>query len=369
MQFMVETILTHFKTQGTFVKAERFGSGLIHDTWLCSFTEGDTPHQYILQRINTAVFQQPQKLMENMAVVTSHIVSRLRTQGVAAPEKHALSLVPAWSGKSYVLDSSREYWRVFPFIDSGGVFDTVGDPDLAYEIGRGLGGFHALVSDLPTRRLNLVLRGFHHTQTYLKECDDALREDTNNRAQEVQPEIAFIKGRISLAQALTAAMDTGRIPLRVVHNDPKVNNVLVHVITRKAICMIDLDTVMPGLAPVDFGDCIRSACNPAGEDAKDFSTVRLDLQLFEALAGGYLGEARAFLTENEIAMLPLAIKVVTFELGLRFFTDYLCGDTYFKITYPDHNLHRARVQFLLLESIEKAEGEMASIVKEIQKKS
>ena len=365
---MVEAILTHFKTQGTFVKAARFGSGLIHDTWLCSFTEGDTLHQYILQRINTAVFQQPLKMMENMAVVTSHIVSRLRAQGVADPEKNTLSLVPAWSGKSYVLDGSREYWRAFPFLDSGGVFDTVGDPALAYEIGRGLGGFQTLVSDLPTRRLNLVLRGFHHTQTYLKECDDALRDDANKRAQEVQPEIAFIKRRISLAQALTAAMDTGRIPLRVVHNDPKVNNVLVHVITGKAICMIDLDTVMPGIAPVDFGDCVRSACNPAGEDAKDFSAVRFDLRLFEALARGYLGEARAFLTENEIAMLPIAAKVVTFELGLRFLADYLRGDTYFKVEYPEHNLHRARVQFLLLESIEKAEPEMASIVNEIQKK-
>jgi len=364
---MVETILTHFKTQGTFAKAERYGSGLIHDTWLCSFKEGDTLHQYILQRINTSVFQQPQKLMENMAVVTSHIMSRLRAQGVADPEKNALSLVPAWSGKSYVLDGSREYWRAFPFLDSGGVFDTVGDPELAYEIGRGLGGFQALVSDLPTRRLNLVLRGFHHTQTYLKECDDALREDTNKRAQEIQPEITFIKRRISLAQALTAAMDTGWIPLRVVHNDPKVNNVLIHVITGKAICMIDLDTVMPGLAPVDFGDCIRSACNPAGEDAKDFSTVRLDLQLFEALARGYLSEARAFLTENEIAMLPIAAKVVTFELGLRFLADYLRGDTYFKITHPEHNLHRARVQFLLLESIEKAEPEMVDIIKGILK--
>ncbi|HEX9138046.1 MAG TPA: phosphotransferase, partial [Nitrospirota bacterium] len=187
--------------------------------------------------------------------------------------------------------------------------------------------------------------------------------DVNNRATSVNAEIAFVSRRRSLAPVLTDLMNSGRIPVRVVHNDPKVNNVLIHTATGEALCMIDLDTVKPGIVHFDFGDCVRSATNPAGEDAEDLNEVGLDLPFFEAVARGYLREAGDFLTEKEIEMLPASVMVITFELGLRFLIDYLRGDSYFRIKYPEHNLYRARVQFKLLESIEKTEEDITDIVK------
>jgi Ser/Thr protein kinase RdoA (MazF antagonist) len=355
---MLNSVISQFDIPGTLVTAGRFGSGLINDTYLCEFTDRGKAHKYILQRINTAVFKKPEQVMENVEVVTTHIVRKLEAAGVADPFAVTPALIRSRGGGSYFRDDAGRYWRMYHFIESGAVFDTVIDAKHAYEIGRGLGAFQALVSDLPPERLHDTLPGFHDTPHYLAELDAALGADGKKRAAELLAEREFVERRRSLAPVLMDLIASKGLPLRVVHNDPKVNNVMIHAATGAALCMLDLDTVKPGIVHFDFGDCVRSAANPAGEDAEDFSAVTIDLPLFEAVAEGYLREAGAFLTRKEISLLPLSIKVITFELGVRFLADYLRGDTYFKVRHPAHNLHRARVQFRLLESIEAAEARM-----------
>jgi hypothetical protein len=362
---MIQTALSQFDIPGTFMQAGRFGSGLINDTYLCEFKDHDVVRRYILQRVNPSVFRQPEKVMKNVDVVTAHIVKRLRAEGVADPYGVTPALVRVRSGGSYYVDRSGAFWRLFHFIESGIVFEKITGVRHAFEIGRGLGRFQALVSDLLPEKLHDTLPGFHRTPVHLQELDKAVQTNERGRAQEIDGERAFVYRRIQLAPLLTDLADTRQIPVRVVHNDPKVNNVLIHSVTGEAICMIDLDTVKPGIVLFDFGDCVRSAANPSGEDAEDLDRVSIDLSLFEAVAGGYLREARSFLIEKEIEMLALSVKVITFELGLRFLTDYLRGDTYFKIQYPAHNLHRARVQFRLLESIETNGTRMESIIRNI----
>lgn len=359
---MLASIITQFAISGALTKAERFGSGLINDTYLCEFSDSGEIRKYILQRINTKVFRHPEQVMANVEVVTVHIVKRLCAQGTTDPYAVTPALIPARSGGAYIVDGDGLFWRMFHFIESGAVFDTVTGADHAYEVGRGLGRFQRLVSDLPPERLHDTLPGFHHTPKYLAEYDDALKADARGRAAHAVAETEFVSQRRSLAPLLTDLMASGKLPLRVVHNDPKVNNIMIHKTTREALCMLDLDTVKPGLVHFDFGDCVRSAANPAGEDAPDPADVKLALPLFEAVARGYLREARTFLTQKEVELLPASVKVITFELGLRFLSDHLRGDTYFKITRPGHNLHRARVQFKLLESMEASEERMTAFI-------
>lgn len=357
---MLKPILSQFSIPGAFIKAERFGSGLINDTYLCEFDSGGETRNYILQRINTTVFRCPEQVMRNVEIVTAHIINRLRADGVVDPRAVTPALISTRSGQSFLLDGQGAYWRLFPFIDSGVVYDTVQNRGHAYEAGRGIGRFQSLLSDLSPSVLFDTLPGFHYTPKYLAAYDDSVNEDAAGRVAGIGPEMEFVFRRRPLASILTDLITANELPLRVVHNDPKVNNIMLDKTTGEALCMIDLDTVKPGIIHFDFGDCVRSAANPAGEDARDPGTVAIDMMLFEAIAEGYLREARAFLTATEIAMLPLSVKVITFELGLRFLADYLRGDPYFKIQYPTHNLHRARVQFRLLESIEANEGRMSS---------
>jgi Ser/Thr protein kinase RdoA (MazF antagonist) len=359
---MLEPIILQFTIPGDFVRSGRFGSGLINDTYLCEFTEGGEARKYILQRINDKVFTNPGEVMENVELVTSHIANRLSKEGVADPFTVTPALIHTRKGASHHRDASGAYWRMFHFIEAGVVFDTIFDVNHAYEIGRGLGRFQFLVSDLDPGKLRDTLPGFHHTPKYLAEFDEALSADRKGRGVEIGVEAEFVSRRSGMAALLTDLMQSGKIPLRVVHNDPKVNNVMIRSDTREALCMLDLDTVKPGIVHFDFGDCVRSAANPTGEDAEDLGAVALDLPIFEAVARGYMREAGAFLTKKEIELLPASIKVITFELGIRFLADYLRGDIYFRTKYPAHNLHRARVQFKLLESIEAAEERMFSFI-------
>jgi Ser/Thr protein kinase RdoA (MazF antagonist) len=351
---MVTVILSHFDLPGTLVRAERFGSGLINETWLCVFSTGGVVRKYILQHINKTVFVRPDLVMENVETVTEHLQSRLRKEGIAAPASVTPALVRARDSRSFHVDAAGEYWRMFHFIEEGLVFDTVRDNAHAYEVGRGLGRFQALVSDLAPDRLHDTLPGFHHTPRYLAELDHAVRQDVKGRLAAVDVETAFVETRKRLAQLLTDAMASCRVPVRVVHNDPKVNNVMVHAATGRALCMLDLDTVKPGIVHFDFGDCVRSAANPAGEDAPDLEGVAFDRSRYAALTRGYLEEAGSFLTQAEAELLPVSVKVITFELGVRFLADHLRGDTYFRVSRPGHNLHRSRVQFRLLECMEAA---------------
>ncbi|MGC1455168.1 MAG: aminoglycoside phosphotransferase family protein [Nitrospirota bacterium] len=362
---MLKTIISRFSIPGTFVRSGRFGSGLINDTYLCEFDDAGKPRKFILQRINASVFTHPEKVMQNVETVTTHIVKRLRTERVAEPYAVTPALISTRGGRSFLLDDNGAYWRVFHFIETGIVFDTVQNRKHAYEVGRGVGRFQALVSDLPPSALHDTLPGFHYTPKYLAAYDDAADADVAGRVAGIGPENTFVFKRRRIAPTLTDLIASKELPLRVVHNDPKVNNIMVQKESGEALCMLDLDTVKPGIVHFDFGDCVRSAANPAGENAKDLESIGIDMVLFEAIAEGYLREAGVFLTKTELALLPQSVKVITFELGLRFLTDYLRGDAYFKIKYPTHNLHRARVQFRLLESIEAAEGRMTSFIKRL----
>ncbi|NTW59184.1 MAG: phosphotransferase [Nitrospirae bacterium] len=351
---MVLSILSHFDLPGTLIKADRFGAGLINETWLCELSDAGTVRKYILQRINKTVFERPDLVMENVVTVTEHLQSRLRQAGIADPASVTPALVRARDGRSFHIDTAGEYWRVFHFIETGAVYDTVRDNAHAYEVGRGLGRFQALVSDLAPNRLHDTLPGFHHTPRYLAELDEAVQQDAQGRLAAATIEVAFVHARRALAPLLTDLIASGRVPVRVVHNDPKVNNVMVHAATGKALCMLDLDTVKPGIVHFDFGDCVRSAANPAGEDAPDLDKVAFDRSRYAALSRGYRDEARSFLTPAEAELLPASVKVITFELGVRFLADHLRGDTYFRVGRPGHNLHRSRVQFRLLERMEVA---------------
>jgi Ser/Thr protein kinase RdoA (MazF antagonist) len=359
---MLESIISQFAIPGAFIKSERFGSGLINDTYLCEFDDGGERRKYILQRINTSVFTRPEQVMRNVEVVTTHMVKRLRSEQVADPYAVTPALISTRSGRTFLHDDQDAYWRVFHFIEAGMVFDTVQNTRHAYEIGRGVGRFQALVSDLSPSALYDTLPGFHFTPDYLDTYDDAVNADVGGRVAGIGPEAAFVFQRRHLASTLTDLIASNELPFRVVHNDPKVNNIMIHKTSGEVLCMLDLDTVKPGLVHFDFGDCVRSAANPAGENARDLGSINIDMTLFEAIAEGYLHEAGVFLTKKELELLPQSVKVITFELGLRFLADYLRGDTYFKIQYPTHNLHRARVQFRLLESIEANEGRMASFL-------
>jgi len=359
---MLKTIISQFSIPGTFVKSRRFGSGLINDTYLCEFDDSGKPRKFILQRINASVFMHPEQVMRNVETVTTHMAKRLSAEGIADPYAMTPALINTRSGRSFLVDDNGAYWRMFHFIESGIVFDTVLDRKHAYEVGRCVGRFQSLVSGLSPDSLHETIPGFHYTPKYLAAYDDAVDADVAGRVAGIGPETAFVFQRRRLAPRLTDLIASNELPLRVVHNDPKVNNVMIHNESGEALCMLDLDTVMPGIVHFDFGDCVRSAANPVGENVKDLGSINIDMVLFEAITEGYLREAGALLTKTEIAMLPLSVKVITFELGLRFLADYLRGDTYFKIQYPAHNLHRARVQFRLLESIEANEDRMIALV-------
>ena len=347
-------LLDRFSLPGPCAHIEPFGSGLINATWRCSVSGSDGVRRYIVQRLNASVFPRPDLVMENIVTVTGHILDRLRREGMSDLASGTPTLVPARDGRPFIIDGAGAYWRVYRFIEGGRVFDRVQGVEHAYEVGRALGRFQALLTDLAPGRLHDILPGFHHTPRYLQELRNAARTDAAGRRSEVLRELEAVEGHEDLAGQLLGPLEAHCIPIRVVHNDPKVNNVLIHRGTGKGICMLDLDTVKPGTVLFDFGDCVRSAANPAGEDAIDQDRVHFDQACYDAVRAGYLDEAGPFLTRDEIALLPVSVKVITIELAIRFLADHLRGDTYFRTAYPGQNLHRARVQFRLFERIEDA---------------
>lgn len=360
-------IIRHFKFEGKFIEAVPFGSGHINDTYAASYKKSDgETRRYILQRINNKVFTEPEKLMENIAGVTSHIRKKLISEG-GDPERETLNIIPTEDGKSFYRSEAGEYWRGYVFIENARTYDIVENASHFYNGGKAFGRFQKLLSDYPADKLYETIPDFHNTVKRFDAFVKTVEKDTVNRASDAVNEIEFVFKRMEDTFILNNLYKNGELPLRVTHNDTKFNNVMIDDISGEGICVVDLDTVMPGLSLYDFGDSIRSGANPAAEDEMDLSKVEIDLKLFEYFTHGFLDSARGFLTDTEIEYLPFAAKIMTFECGMRFLTDYLSGDTYFKIHRASHNMDRARTQFKMVTDMERKFDLMKSIVMKYSK--
>lgn len=352
----VRRVAQQFQMDGEFFSAVPFGSGHINDTFCATFHHDGAPNRCLLQRINHDIFKDPAALMENVRRVTGH----LRQKFARLPDagRRVLTLIPTREGAAFHRDAAGNCWRAFVFIEGARSFDAVESPAQAWQAAKAFGEFQKQLADLPAPRLYDTIPDFHHTPKRFAALEQAIAADVAGRVRLAATEIEFALSRKALCRVF---LDAG-LPERVTHNDTKLNNVLLDDRTGEGICVIDLDTVMPGLAAYDFGDLVRSATCPASEDERDLSGVKMRFPLFEAVARGYLSAAGEFLTSEEKKLLPFAGKLITFETGIRFLTDYLSGDTYFKIHRDGQNLDRCRRQFKLVESIEQQETEMNRLV-------
>lgn len=351
-----------FAIEGTYKDCISYGNGHINDTYLLTYEQNDQEHAYILQHMNKTIFTDPEALMENIIGVTGFLKEKIKAAG-GNPRRETLDFVPAADGKPYYKDDFGEYWRAYHYINHVYTLDQVKNPEDFYQSALSFGHFQQMLADFPADTLHETIPDFHNTAVRFKTFEKAVTEDICGRAAGVMEEIQFVRQHSDLACVLGDLQKQGKIPLRVTHNDTKSNNVLIDAATGKGLCVIDLDTVMPGLSVNDFGDSIRFGASTAAEDEKDLSRVSCSMELYEAYVKGFLEGCGGRLTDNEIAALPLGAKVMTYECGMRFLTDYLCGDTYFKIHRPEHNLDRARTQFKLVSDMENKWEEMQTIVK------
>lgn len=357
-----QRVAAEFDFGGKVTSASPYGSGHINDTFVTVVEGNPTPRRFVLQRINHLVFKQPDLLMENVERVCAHAHAKLRAAGVPDAHRRALRLIPTLTGRAWHIDDDGNRWRCYDFIEGATGHDVVRSPAQAESAAKAFGAFQSLLADLPGERLHETIPEFHHTPARFARFQAALASDAHGRAASAAPEIAFALARAHEVNVVVDALRDGTLPERVTHNDTKLNNVLLDDATQEGVCVIDLDTVMPGSALYDFGDLVRTSTSPAAEDETDLSKVTMQLPMFEALVRGYLSSARGFLTPREKELLPFAGKLITFEIGLRFLTDWLEGDTYFKIKRPAHNLDRARAQFKLVDSIEEQLPAMRQIV-------
>jgi Ser/Thr protein kinase RdoA (MazF antagonist) len=339
------------------------GNGNVNQTFLVRVAAPGEPG-FVLQRLNTRVFRQPRLVMGNLARLADHVAQR-RDAGAlpeAAQRWEMPAVVPARHDGQPWLEQGDAFWRMLTYVEGSRTVDVPESTDQARELGRALGTFHALIHDLPVEGLADTLEGFHVTPQYLAHYREALAAYRGPVGPELGWAQAFVADRQELAALLEDARERGELRLRPIHGDPKVNNVLLDAKSGVAIGLVDLDTVKPGLVQWDIGDCLRSACNPLGEETSDWRAVRIDLTLAEALLTGYLEPARLFLEEADFTYLVPAIRLIAFELGLRFLADHLAGDVYFRTERPGHNLARALVQFRLTESIEAQQAELTALV-------
>ncbi|MDR1010267.1 MAG: aminoglycoside phosphotransferase family protein [Opitutaceae bacterium] len=361
----IKTIAGAFAIYGWFLGGESYGTGHINDTYVAGFDQAGARVRYIFQRINERVFKDTAGLMENVSRVTRHAARRAIASGGEDASRRALTLVPTREGLAYHTDAHGAAWRCYLFIEKARTYDLVETPAHAREAARAFGEFQRLLTDLPGGRLIETIPDFHNTRKRYENLMRAIGTDPRNRAASVRDEIAFVKQSENMVDVLAKLQASGGAPERVTHNDTKFNNVMIDDATRRGICVIDLDTVMPGLALYDFGDMVRSATPSAVEDEPDVSKVSMRMPVYEGLVTGYLEAAGDFLTDAERAHLAFSGKLITFEIGMRFLTDYLEGDVYFKIKRPAHNLDRARNQFAMVRSIDAQQSAMEAVAARI----
>lgn len=348
--------------QGTYLEHEPYGNGHINDTFVAWFKKEDGAKiRYILQRMNHITFKEPEKLMENIVGITRFIRKKVESYH-GDVNRETMNVIPAKDGKSYYKDSIGSYWRAYIFIEDAITFDLVEKPEDFYASAVAFGYFQQQLVDYPASTLHETIPDFHNTPVRFETFKKAINEDVLGRKKEVQPEIDFVLKREEFMHTLMDSYATGKLPLKVTHNDTKLNNVMIDKKTGKGICVIDLDTVMPGFSVNDFGDSIRFGASTGAEDEPDLSKVNFDLSLYEVYTKGFLEGCNGSLSETELDMLPVGAKMMTLECGMRFLTDYLQGDTYFRIHRKGHNLDRARTQFKLVADMEKNWDAMYEIV-------
>ena len=358
----VSTLGHHFAIAGTFQGAAPCGSGHINDTYAATYQDGAQLRHYIHQRINHAIFRDPIAMMDNIVRVTRHLHGQVSGEPGADPARECLRVLTTQDGTPYHVDASGHFWRTYPLIEGARSYDTVSSPDQAYQAARAFGFFQRRLTGLPGPRLHETIPAFHHTPLRYEAFAAARQRDALDRAGEAAAEIQFAEAHRPLTHVLLDLHERGLAPERITHNDTKINNVLLDDRDGRGLCVIDLDTVMPGLSLYDFGDLMRTALSPAAEDEVDLTKIQLRLPFFEALVRGYLEGVGPALTPEEIAHLPEAGMLITLETGLRFLTDHLAGDTYFKIHRPGHNLDRCRTQFALVAQMEAHLNDLRDIV-------
>lgn len=351
-----------FGPQCSYVKP--FGEGHINETYAVYMPgeNGVDEPLYVLQRVNTNVFKNPAQVMENIFAVTEYLRSFIRREGGDA-DRETLSYIKTKSGDNYFEDDQGQPWRCLNYISNSVCYQSVERPEQFYQSARSFGHFLKQLGEYPAESLYETIPQFHDTVKRFRDFSQAVSRDVKNRARLCRPEIAFALAREEDCGALMNRLADGTLPLRVTHNDTKLNNILFDADTGKGLCIIDLDTIMPGLAANDFGDSIRFGASTAEEDERDLSRVHFDIHLYELYVRGYLEMAKDVLTEAELESLPWGARLMTFECGIRFLADFLQGDTYFKTAYPEHNLVRARTQFRLVEEMEQQFEEMREIVR------
>jgi Ser/Thr protein kinase RdoA (MazF antagonist) len=338
------------------------GNGNINDTFLVT-VENPNHEQFILQRINTHVFKQPQLIIQNLRTYATHVDQKLNLENNGYRRWEVPHIQPTRQGQDYYIDQQGFFWRMISFVNHSRSYETVQSANHAREAGYALGRFQSLVSDLSTDKMHDTLFGFHIMPHYLQQYDRVIaRGPQGGDSPEARYCHRMIAKRRDWANVLEDAKESGHLPLRTIHGDPKINNIMISDVTGLAVSVIDLDTVKPGLVHYDIGDCLRSSCNPLGEDTTNFNEVRFETDLARAILEGYLSVANKFLTENDYLYMFDTIRLMTFELGVRFFQDYLAGNLYFKVKHPEHSLERAVVQFKLTESIEAQENAIRKII-------
>jgi hypothetical protein len=354
-----------FDLRADFVHAHPYGSGHINDTYCAWLDQSGQRVRHIVQRINHNVFKDPVRLMENVDRVTRHSLAVLLDAGHPEAHRRTLTCIPARDGKPYAVDADGNFWRVYPFIERARGHDEIESNAQAYQAARAFGFFQKHAATLEGGRLHETIPDFHNTPRRLEALEAAIADDKAGRAREVAAEIEFARSRAADCPRITDLIASGKIPERVTHNDTKLNNVLLDDVTAEGVCVIDLDTTMPGSALYDFGDMVRTAAPTTREDETDLSHIGIRLDRFEALVKGYLSSAD-FLNASERAQLAFSGKLLTLECGIRFLTDFLDGDVYFKIRRPGHNLDRCRSQFALVGAIEANMAAMEEIVGKYQ---
>lgn len=362
----ISKVFKSFAICGDFISAAPYGSGHINDTYAVVCNQAGLKLRYILQRINHNIFKDPEALMDNIARVTEHCRRRLNEDDTDASRK-TLTLVKTLTGNNSFIDDEDYFWRCYLFIENAITYDVPETNEQIFQAAKAFGSFQSLVSDLGGEPLNETIPDFHNGPKRYQTLQAAIKADTCNRAAGVKAEIDKIDALAPVFDVLPKLVAAGKIPVRITHNDTKINNVMIDCEKNEGICVIDLDTVMPGLALYDFGDMIRTTTSPTEEDEKNLDLVGLQVPRFEAVLRGYLSTAGEFLNDAEKQNLILSGKMITLMIGVRFLTDYLSGDTYFKTKYLEHNLDRCRTQIKLVESIVAQEDTLNELLQDVLK--